>query len=187
MNKISLFGVIIFVFVLISVGPTAKAQCREEHITQKLRAVYISASEPDTSFFDNSNLPTELTELLEELKRKGFDWSQLREQEDPSFAIKLKLRESTKTWRLLVSKVGKYAALFRLDETSNTTRFISDRITPGNDQILATSIKTKYCLLTREMLRKHSHIRDLRDLRAPIIFWQLLFRASRAVPPEITG
>ncbi len=111
---------------------------------------------------------------------------------DYSFVYTVKERQGTKTWRLCVSMVGPFAALFQLGKSDTIGRGKVERVitaqTAGEpERLLIRAVTDKnYKFLDLATLKCSSTVNMpntvLNSGRSSVRFWQALFRDEVALP-----
>jgi hypothetical protein len=186
MNAVILRKVTLLVAALcISWTPVAAQQCTPDvvRVRSSIQSKYRSQDDPNFDFIQSS--PTRnIREGLEELGRGGFEVRDFADLNvDVSYVYSLK--HGREAWRLCLSMVGPFAALFRLSRNSSVLT-TGAGATASEREILKVLVAIHYGLLDRRTLSCPSNLRRMRQIQESgsrrIVIWQALFREEERLP-----
>ena len=185
MNAVTLRKVTLLVVALGISWTPAVAQCGPNvvGIRSSIQSKYGNPDDPNFDFIQ-PRPPDYISNGLEEFRRGGFDVAYLGDLSvDVSYVYKLK--RDGKAWRLCLSMVGRYAALFRLNRNSAVIT-TGAGATPTEREILRFLEAIHYTLLGRRTLSCPSNLKRMRQLQEsrahPIVIWHALFREDVRLP-----
>jgi hypothetical protein len=177
-----------------TIGRTARAQCQDAVKTKIVHSIndkYKNPAEPDFSFTFASSTPSD---LLANLKSIGFEVEKLQDDRaDLSFAYHIKNPKVLKYnhWRLLISMVGKYAVLFRLQELrrDELVTVLSNLNWPKEREIIKVLSNNRFEVLSKGVLCCRSPLARLQNMESgwTIRFWHALFRDEPGLPWKTTN
>lgn len=184
MNALTLREVTLLVAALCVSWTPVAAQCASTvGVRSSIQNKYRSQDDPNFDFIQPAP-PREIAEGLEALRRGGFEVRYLGDLDvDVSYVYSLK--HGREAWRLCLSMVGPYGALFRLNRNSSVLT-TGAGATASEREILRFLGSIHYRLLDRRTLSCPSNLRRMRQLQDSgsrrIVIWQALFREEERLP-----
>ena len=185
MNAVTLRKVTLLVAALGVSWTHVAAQCASNvvGVRSSIQSKYRSQDDPNFDFIQPSP-PRDIGEGLDELRRGGFEVRDFGDLNvDVSYVYSLK--HEREAWRLCLSMVGPYAALFRLTR-NNSVLTTGAGATASERAILRFLGAIHYRLLDRRTLSCPSNLRRMRQLQESgsrrIVIWQAIFREEERLP-----